>query len=110
MSKPNLPPNLPPYWKEFDSFTILHIGTKYGVAAFEKDDCLCNSICVPYRGYVLSVKPATRFDDPATRIIAAMDKMDAEIAAKAVEAPAKAAEAPVNVVNSIPTEHDLYAD
>jgi hypothetical protein len=102
-----------PYWKEFDSFTISRIGTNYDVAAFEKYECLCSAICLHYRGYALCINPVTMLDDPATRIIAVMDAIDAEIAAiaaKATEAAAKVAEPAATVVNHITTEIDLYAD
>lgn len=117
MTKMSEPYPLPPYWKEFKSFTISRIGTNYDVAAFEKYECLCSAIRLRYRGHPLYIHPVTMLDDPATRIIAAMDKMDAEIAAtaaeaaaKAAEAAAKAAEAAATVVNHITTEDDLYAD
>ena len=117
MTKMSEPYPLPPYWKEFKSFTISHIGTNYNVAAFEKYECLCSAIRLHYKGYPLYIHPVTMLDDPATRIIAAMDKMDAEIAAKAAEAAAKAAEVAAKaaetaatVVNHITTADDLYAD
>ena len=112
MTKMSEPYPLPPYWKEFDSFTILRIRTNYHIPAFEKYECLCRAICLHYKGYLLYIHPVTMFDDPATRIIAAMDKMDAEIAAiaaKAAETAATAATA-ATVVNHITTEDDLYAD
>jgi len=125
-------PYPPPCWKKFKSFTIWRIGINYDITSFEESECLCNSICVPYKGYALCINPQTRFDDPATRIIEAMNALDAEIAAKAMEDVMKRIEAAMKSIetamksieaafiaakNAIlaafarpTTEDDLYAD
>jgi len=103
--------SLPPCWDKFSSFPLLHKGKTYIVLAFEEYKCLCDPINIDYMGGLV-VNPVTRFDDPATRIIAAMNALDAEIAAKAAEVAAKAAEAAAKAVEAPvnSTKDDLYAD
>ena len=87
----NMSESLPPCWDKFSSFPLLHKGKTHIVLAFEEYKCLCDPIIIDYMGGLV-VNPVTRFDDPATRIIAAMNALDTEIAAKAAEVAAKAAE------------------